>query len=1032
MKRLVLLSLFLSLGTTYTFGQIKIGDNPQTIDPASVLELESNSRVLVISKVTTAQMEAITPLPGGMVYNTDIECIHYYNGAQWINLCDAANITFSTNNIVNNPEAPTETIVITQEGSNYNFEIAPGNIRTVHIANSAVGPNQIANNSIGEDKLAPDSVGESELRDNTVGSDEIKDRSITSFDIAESDPNFVMATDENGIPIWKNQNELFDLTFNKADTTLTITPSTTPGGGSVNLGGLIGSDDQQLTLQNNILRLEDGGLDIDLNSFTTDTELNTALVLKEDNANKSDNVALGSSTTLYPTQNAVKVYVDNAVGGVGGTGDITSGDINITGGTDAAFNDVSLTIANNAINSTKIANATILAEDLNQMGASNGQILKWNGADWAPSADAGGTTYTEGAGLSLSPANQFSVNPLAGDVSGPTNATVIGANTVNSAKIANATILAEDLNQMGASNGQILKWNGADWAPSADAGGTTYTEGAGLSLSPANQFSVNPLAGDVSGPTNATVIGANTVNSAKIANATILAEDLNQMGALDGQILKWEDDVNNWIIADDRTDGTGISALTDGTILIGDATNIPQERTLIGDATIDNTGVLTIALDAVSSAEIALNTIVADDIATGAVTSDEILDDNVTPDKIQQGTDGQVLITNGTDVQWGSAPAGASVTGTTIDGDGTTGNALELADDAVTTIKILDDNVTPDKIQQGTDGQVLITNGTDVQWGSAPAGASVTGTTIDGDGTTGNALELADDAVTTIKILDDNVTPDKIQQGTDGQVLITNGTDVQWGNLTNPANTGAILFSDGNGGVNENVAQLNWDGNSLGIGVATPTAQLQVANQIRAGSFSGPDTGGSAALPTYRFNSTTKNDGMFQPDEDEIAFSAGGNEGLRILGSGNVGIGVTVPQENLHVAGNIRADGSFLSNDNAIGVPDYVFQKYFLGVSALNSDYQFQSLKEIESFIKKNNHLPGITSAAAAKKEGAWNLSKSNLQNLEKIEELFLHTIEQEKKIETLQQENQELSKELESLKSQVEEIKKMLAKENE
>lgn len=38
----------------------------------------------------------------------------------------------------------------------------------------------------------------------------------------------------------------------------------------------------------------------------------------EDQANKSTNTSLGSSNTLYPTQNAVKTYVDNAVGGGGG------------------------------------------------------------------------------------------------------------------------------------------------------------------------------------------------------------------------------------------------------------------------------------------------------------------------------------------------------------------------------------------------------------------------------------------------------------------------------------------------------------------------------------------------------------------------------------------------------------------------------------------------------------------------------------------------------------------------------------------
>ncbi|PIB29801.1 bZIP transcription factor [Maribacter sp. 4G9] len=133
----------------------------------------------------------------------------------------------------------------------------------------------------------------------------------------------------------------------------------------------------------------------------------------------------------------------------------------------------------------------------------------------------------------------------------------------------------------------------------------------------------------------------------------------------------------------------------------------------------------------------------------------------------------------------------------------------------------------------------------------------------------------------------------------------------------------------------------------------------------------------------------------------------------------------------INATAGITSGADILLNGNAL-VPDYVFQKYFLGTSTINETYRFESLKEIEQFIKANNHLPGVTSAATAKKEGAWNLSKSNLQNLEKIEELFLHTIEQEKKIETLQEENQALSKELDALKEQVKAIQILLAKENE
>ena len=50
-----------------------------------------------------------------------------------------------------------------------------------------------------------------------------------------------------------------------------------------------------------------------------------------------------------------------------------------------------------------------------------------------------------------------------------------------------------------------------------------------------------------------------------------------------------------------------------------------------------------------------------------------------------------------------------------------------------------------------------------------------------------------------------------------------------------------------------------------------------------------------------------------------------------------------------------------------------------------------------------------------------------SLKNLEKIEELFLHTIEQEKKIKALKQENEELKEQLEDIKVQIQEIKALI-----
>lgn len=50
LNRIALLFLFGGLFTSVATAQVKIGDDPQNIDPTSLLELQSNDKVLVITR----------------------------------------------------------------------------------------------------------------------------------------------------------------------------------------------------------------------------------------------------------------------------------------------------------------------------------------------------------------------------------------------------------------------------------------------------------------------------------------------------------------------------------------------------------------------------------------------------------------------------------------------------------------------------------------------------------------------------------------------------------------------------------------------------------------------------------------------------------------------------------------------------------------------------------------------------------------------------------------------------------------------
>ncbi|MDR0230208.1 MAG: hypothetical protein LBI72_14280 [Flavobacteriaceae bacterium] len=146
--------------------------------------------------------------------------------------------------------------------------------------------------------------------------------------------------------------------------------------------------------------------------------------------------------------------------------------------------------------------------------------------------------------------------------------------------------------------------------------------------------------------------------------------------------------------------------------------------------------------------------------------------------------------------------------------------------------------------------------------------------------------------------------------------------------------------------------------------------------------------------------------------------------GQDMYAMGWVGIGVKArtgaPNERLSVDGSITATNSYYA--------DYVFEKYFDGYSSLKYDYNFKDLNSVNSFIKENRHLPGITPISELTKTEtgyAFNVSELSIQLLEKTEELFLHVIEQQKelnaketRIEKLESEVSDMTKRLQALEA--------------
>lgn len=115
---------------------------------------------------------------------------------------------------------------------------------------------------------------------------------------------------------------------------------------------------------------------------------------------------------------------------------------------------------------------------------------------------------------------------------------------------------------------------------------------------------------------------------------------------------------------------------------------------------------------------------------------------------------------------------------------------------------------------------------------------------------------------------------------------------------------------------------------------------------------------------------------------------------------GKVGIGniSTFPTNSLYNDYKLFVTGGILTDEIRVKLSasgtwaDYVFAK----------DYNLKPLSEVEAYITENGHLPNVPSATQVKEDGIDVADMTRIQQ-EKIEELTLYIIEQNKRIEALE-----------------------------
>lgn len=165
----------------------------------------------------------------------------------------------------------------------------------------------------------------------------------------------------------------------------------------------------------------------------------------------------------------------------------------------------------------------------------------------------------------------------------------------------------------------------------------------------------------------------------------------------------------------------------------------------------------------------------------------------------------------------------------------------------------------------------------------------------------------------------------------------------------------------------------------VGIGTLTKKNKLDVAGNLCIGSgFAGSvdaPTDGLLVKGNSFFNGNIEVNGHFN--------------GKVVIGDGlNIN---TSYDYGLYVANGILAEKVKVAVRTSNDWSDKVFHK----------NYKLSSLSDLETYIKKYHHLPEIPSAEEVVKSGI-NLAEMNAKLLQKIEELTLYVIQQQKEIDQL------------------------------